>query len=130
MKLLKSKKNSVPQVIVSLLGLILLLIGIYGGARTIVNMKFFEKYPTTGIYSMYGYMEREEDCEYPMTYSTPDGKNRPATDEEKEAEMKQKEICLSRVTSSRANARVNDVSMSLLFVLLGAGVLLSKKYFA
>lgn len=129
MKLLPSKKQSVASVIVSLLGLILLLIGTYGAVRTMVNMKFFDKYPTTGIYNMYGYEEREEDCEYPMTYTTPEGQPREKTDEERDAELKQKEICLSRVAASRENTQVNDVSLSLLFLFLGGGVLLTKKYF-
>jgi hypothetical protein len=119
---------------VTFIGVVLLLIGIYATVRTAVNLVAFEKYPSTGVLTlnfsgMPAYMQREQDCFYPMTYTTPNGAPRAATADEKENEKKQQEICLSGVADARENAKVNDISQALLFLVLGAGVLISRRIF-
>lgn len=114
---------------VSVLALIFVLLGVYGSIRTTLNFYLFEKYPSGGVLSFNNYYgEREEDCAYPMTYYGMEGKPREATaDEEKMAE-EQKEICLSRVAKSRETAQVNDISVSLFYLFLGAGIFIGKRF--
>ncbi len=123
-----SKENKLSY-LVSVLALIFLLLGIYGSVRTALNFYLFEKYPSGGVFSFNNYYgEREEDCAYPMTYYGMEGKPRPATTDEEKAAIEQKELCLSRVTKSREQAKVNDVSISLLYLFLGAGIFIGKRY--
>lgn len=132
--------SSRPNAWVTLIGLVLTLIGIYGSARTVVNLVAFPKYPTAGVltFNFMGsgmYYPREEDCmmqvgmdivPYPgetaLTLSAEDKSLR------KEQEKKQQEICLSGVVVAREQAKVNDMSQSLLFLFLGGGVLVARKY--
>lgn len=119
----------------TLLAVVLLLTGIYASIRTAINFVAFDKYPSTGVlsFSFWGpsYGMREQDCNYPMMYWTSDGKTtRPPTKEEKEQENKQKEICLDGVREARESAKVNDISASVLFLALGAGLLRTRRYFA
>lgn len=124
----KSSENKISY-FVSVLALIFLLLGIYGSVRTILNFKLFEKYPNGGVLSFNNYFgEREEDCSYPMPYFTMEGQARPATPEEEKMAAEQKELCLSRVAKSRETAKVNDISISLLYLFLGAGIFVGKRY--
>jgi hypothetical protein len=121
-----------------LIGLVLVLMGLYGTGRTVVNMTMFDKYPSTGVYSfsffggqqMPMYTQREQDCLYPLTYYKPDGTIRTGTKEEIERDTAQQQICVSGVTETRNTAKVNDVSQSLLYLILGAGILVCRKLFA
>lgn len=131
-------QQSKTNAFISLLGLLLLLLGIYASVRTGINFVFFEKYPTTGVLSIgsafFGAMPspREEDClmNYPQTYFDNEGQPRPATSEEKEREEQQKKACISGVEQAREVAKINDISHSLLFLFLGAGVLIGRRYFS
>ena len=133
MKDTKSKTNS----FISLVGLLLLLVGIYMGVRTGTNLVFFKKYPTSGVMptlTLFGggmpYSQREEDCAmYPQTYFKPDGQARTATTDEKLAEERSRKSCISGIEQNRETAKVNDISSSLLFVFLGVGVLVGKRFF-
>ncbi len=114
---------------VSVLALIFLLLGIYGSVRTALNFYLFEKYPSGGVLSFNNYYgEREEDCAYPMTYYSIEGQTRPATADEEKMAGEQKELCLSRVAKSRETAKVNDISVSLFYLFLGAGIFVGKRY--
>lgn len=122
------KENKLSY-LVSVLALIFLLLGIYGSVRTALNFYLFEKYPSGGVFSFNNYYsEREEDCAYPMTYYGMEGEPRPATSDEERMAAEQKELCLSRVAKSREQAKVNDVSVSLLYLFLGAGIFIGKRY--
>ncbi|MBI5412759.1 hypothetical protein HZA42_00225 [Candidatus Peregrinibacteria bacterium] len=100
-------------------------------------MTMFDKYPATGIYSfsLFGsscqqpmYQQREQDCLYPITYYKQDGITiRPGTEEEIKRDTAQQQLCVSGVTEARGNAKVNDISQSLLYLILGAGILVSRK---
>lgn len=122
---------------ISLIGLLMLLFGIYSSARTIINLTFYDKYPTIGVGSMMSvfgmpsFGPREEDCNNSMSmpYYRSDGEPRKATEEEKKMEEQQKKMCVESVAYARKSAKVNDIGTSALFVFLGAGVLIGKKYF-
>jgi len=134
----KEIKQSKTNAFISLLGLLLLLLGIYMSVRTGINLTFFKKYPTTGVLSIgsafFGgmpYSQREEDCmmSYPQTYFDDKGQPRPATNDDKRMEEQQKKYCISGVEQAREASKINDISSSLLFVFLGMGVLIGKRYF-
>lgn len=116
-------------------GVLLLLIGIYAFSRTIINMVAFPKYPNTGVLSMNfsgapPYSQREEDCIYSRLYYKDDGQTtRPPTVEEKAQDTTDEKKCLSSVAEGRETAKVNDISQSTLFLFLGIGVLLFRKFF-
>lgn len=117
------------------IGLMLVLIGLYASARTGVNLFAFEKYPQGGVLSFsFGgmpapYFQQEKDCGYPMTYFDNAGKVRQGTPEEKSNEKMQKQQCIDSVIEARNQAKINDISQSLLFLFLGVGVLVTRKIF-
>ncbi|HEY4512072.1 MAG TPA: hypothetical protein VJH63_00215 [Candidatus Paceibacterota bacterium] len=144
------------------IGVVLLLFGIYGLARTCINIFAFEKYPQEGVYPPFPFFQsaaqipyyagREEDCianyvYYPTPYlsypglphdivNSPDAPPLPSAEELKKNEElvkiqneMQKQNCLSGIKEAREKARVNDLSQSVLFLFLGAGVLIARRIF-
>jgi hypothetical protein len=129
------------------IAVILLLAGIYGVARTSINLVAFEKYPQEGVYpplpffqgGMYPtpYYGREGDCiaNNSIIYPVYDSMGKPVKQtEEEKAEARrimeiQKENCLAGVKESRDKAKINDISQSLLLLFLGSGVLAARKIF-
>ncbi len=101
---------------VSFIGLILVLLGIYGSVRTAVNMAVFPKYPTAGVYyfNLLG----------SYAYTPPPDPNKEISAENKE---KQVQACLAGIQGDRQQAKVNDISQSLLLLFLGVGTLLARK---
>ena len=101
-------------------------------------MTAFDKYPSVGVYSFsfFGgsqsmmYTQREQDCLYPLAYYNPDGTIRAGTKDEIARDTAQQQICVSGVTEARNIAKVNDISQSLLYLILGAGILVSRRLFA
>ena len=117
------------------IGVLLLLIGIYALSRTIINIVAFPKYPTTGVISINfsgvsPYTQKEGDCTYLRMYYKDDNKTtRLPTEEEKAQENLEIKNCLASVTEVRDEAKVNDISQSTLFLFLGIGILLFRKFF-
>lgn len=127
-KVTPTKDNKLSY-LVSVLALIFLLLGIYGSVRTTLNFYLFDKYPSGGVLSFHNYYgEREEDCAYPLTYYGLEGQPREASEDEQKLATEQKEICLLRVAKAREQAKVNDISISLLYLFLGAGIFVGKRY--
>lgn len=120
---------------ITFIGLMLVLLGLYGSARTAVNLVAFDKYPLGGVLSFNignmpaPYFQQEKDCNYPQTYYDNNGKIRSAAPEEKVNEQVQKQQCLDSVKETRNQAKINDISQSLLFLFLGIGVLATRKIF-
>lgn len=118
---------------VSFLAVLFLLLGVYVGLRTGLNILTMKKYPTVGVLSGVNpffppYVQREEDCYYPTPYFSLDGKSRPPTPEEKKMEEDQKKRCIDSVQAARDLAKTNDINTSVLFLFLGAGLLVSKRF--
>lgn len=117
------------------IAVILVLLGLYAGVRTAVNIAFIDKYPAGGVipiyFGTYGPLyQREEDCTYTRLYYKDDGHTtRPATEEEKAQEAQDTKNCLNGVREARVSAKVNDISTSLLFLFLGLGTLAAYKIF-
>lgn len=122
---------------VSFIGLLLLLIGIYATVRTAINLAVFEKYPLGGALSInfsggpafYG--PREEDCLLmpPAPYLYEEGNSLSSSEEAmvKQKEKEQQQSCINSAKEARDQAKVNDISQSLLFLFLGAGVLITRR---
>lgn len=133
MSILKSKLTENKfSYFVGVLALVFLLLGVFGSVRTLTNVYLFEKYPNGGVLSFNNnFMQREEDCQSysgVMSYFDDKGQARSATEDEKKMAEDQKQICLSSVAKSRENAKVNDISISLFYLFLGAGIFIGKKY--
>ncbi len=147
---MKNQNDRKPNAWITLIGFVLLLIGLYSSIRTAVNLIVFPKYPTVSVLSFGSagfYGPREEDC---MIYPPPFTDEIVATGntsinvgletiEEKKQLMEQKkmmedqakkqqEACISGAVQMREQTKVNDISQSLLFLFLGGGVLLVRKY--
>lgn len=112
-------------------GVVLFLVGLYLAGRTAVNFLLFTRYPTSGVFpintgSPVSY-QKEEDCDFSYYPQNPD---RLLTDEEfAKEQMAQNELCLASVREGRNQAKANDISQSLFFLFLGAGILASRKTF-
>lgn len=120
---------------VTFIGVVLLLLGIYGSVRTVINMYAFDKYPQGGVLALNlsgqpPYYQKETDCSYPTSpvYDSV-GKPIPITAEQEKMDAQNKINCLASVKDAREQAKVNDISQSLLFLFLGVGVLVSRRFF-
>jgi len=134
---MKNQNDKKPNVWITLIGFILLLVGIYGSVRTAVNIVALPKYPSISVFTL-GFMggfygPREEDCVSMPFYGIDTiNSGKSLTDEEKknmkEQEKKQQESCISAAVQTRYQTKVNDISQSVLFLFLGGGVLLVRRY--
>lgn len=130
------------------IGVLLLLVGLYGSFTTLVNILAFEKYPQHSIFSLsgnggeYGSPQSEADCTASYYYQAPtyyEGDSNvmrePTPQEVKdeaayEARLKgDEQNCISRVELSRKETMVTDISQSAIFLLLAFGVLVYGRTF-
>lgn len=128
------------------LGLVLLILGIYGSLKTTVNLVAFDAYPQEGVFPFsqaeYDPMSREQDCVVNYSYTPPiyyeaDGftmrQAEPAEQEYDETYRKQQELqaqnCVSGVQDARKAALVDDISKSAIFILLAVLVLAYARIF-
>lgn len=117
----------------TVIGMILLLVGIYASLRLGINLVAFDKYPQEGVISLNfagaPYFQKEQDCSYPAVYFE-DGTSaeRPATEGEMKRDAENQRTCLQSVADARETAKKNDISQALLFLFMGAGLLLSRRF--
>lgn len=137
---MEKKAEHKANVWVTLIGLLLFLVGIFGSVRTVINLTVFDKYPTNGVISLTFFPSypgpREEDClmmsNYPL-YPSVDGVKLSESEkkEMKKQQNDQQKSCLSGVIATREQTKVNDISASLLSLFLGGAILsLRKKLFS
>ena len=122
---------------VNIIGFIILLLGIYGIARTSINLMAFDKYPFGGIfpslpiglvYQSQPYYQTETSCIYEQVYYAPDNITpREQTETEKRVAKSTETNCINGIKEQRDIAKINDISNSLLFFIIGIGVLGYKK---
>jgi hypothetical protein len=114
-----------------LVGLLLVLIGVYSGSRTAINTLALSQYPTTGVLSFlpcsYSYPQRESDCAPTGDYYDDEGNLRKPTELERANDEAYKRTCLARIAETRAETRANDINTSIFFLFIGAGVLIVRK---
>lgn len=138
------KSDNKPNAWITFIGFLLLLTGVYASMRTAINFAVFPKYPTVSVLSfgmstIYG--PREEDCivypppftdEITISSETSVMESKQIVEEKKkmaeDQAKKQQEACISATVQARNQTKVNDISQSLLFLFLGGGVLLVRKY--
>lgn len=117
------------------IGVVLLLLGVYGSVRTAINIYAFDKYPQGGVLSINlsgqpPYYQKETDCNYPPTPSyAPDGKMIPPSVEQAKIDAQNKANCLASVKDAREQAKINDIAQSALFLFLGLGILVSHRFY-
>ena len=151
-----------------LIGILLVLAGLYGSVRTAVNLLLFPKYPSTGAFTLnfsgvafYG--PREEDCEMSYFGSSeisivpdaeseilrevsiapdaesetlsqvsipPEAKTEIPGEETKNINNQERmmQSCLKGVSETRQQVKINDISQSVMFLVLGGGILATRKY--
>jgi hypothetical protein len=138
--------NQTNRPILSFIGVVLLLLGLYGAFRTLVNLIAFERYPQEAVFSLSSfqsdYTQREEDCATTYAYSLPiyyqsdNVTPRKATAEEAKSDAayaaqqeQNKENCVTGLQEIRKAAMVSDISHSIIFLLLALGVLFHNRIF-
>lgn len=113
------------------IGLVFLLIGMYGMVRTAINFLVLPKYPTAGVLSfdVFGsnpnveFAQKETDCFYPRAFYDDAGTTRDPNENELTQVIREQDHCVANIDETRANTKVNDISVSAFFLTLGAGVL-------
>lgn len=130
------KEHSAAYNWVTVLGVFMLLIGVFATARTAANMYLFtDRYPQSGVLSFsFGgpqlYYQRESDCNYPPTLSYgPDGKPAPVSAEQNKIDAQNKANCLAGVKDNREQTKISDIATAIMFLFVGAGLLVMRRYF-
>lgn len=114
----------------------MILIGMFAAGRTIVNIALFPHlYPQSGVLAIniggqQPYYQRETDCNYPPTLSyDPSGKVAAPNPEQTKIDVQNKQNCLAGVTDTREQTKVNDIATSVLFLFVGFGLLVTRRFF-
>lgn len=109
------QKNNAMQI----LGAILIIAGFYGLTLSIVNTVAFSKYPTEGVYSINikgsPDEKREEDCRIIEDLNQIDN----LTEEKKEAQKSNLDICWGGVSQERIKVKILDYTQSAVLFILG-----------
>jgi hypothetical protein len=124
-----ARKTAIDKLIL-FTGIVFVLLGLYAIFRVGLNYLVYpDKYPTGGIFGGY-YGQREEDCLLQPSgpYFDAKGQSRPVSNEEKQLASQNQARCLSGVTESRKSAKINDLSSIGFYLLIGLGILASKKW--
>lgn len=107
--------------LLSAIGMVLIIIGLFNAAHYIVGVTAYDKYPL-------GYGP-ESRCEYMPKPALLEGQTQP-TQSDKETEQKAKEDCLKTVETERQNKKVDDLEKSITFTSIGLLVFGAHFYFA
>jgi hypothetical protein len=123
------RKTAIDKLIL-FTGLIFVLLGIYAIFRVSLNFFIYpDEYPTLGIFGGY-YGQREEDCfpQFETQYLDAKGIARPMTADEKLQTEASQARCIQGVKKARQAAKINDLSSIGFYLLIGLGILASKKW--
>ncbi len=114
----------------------MLLIGVFAAIRTVANIYVFPTaYPQAGALALslggqQPYYQKESDCNYPPTPSyDPAGKMIAPSAEQTKIDGQNKANCLAGVKDSREQAKVNDIATSAMFLFVGFGLLVMRRFF-
>ncbi len=118
----------------SLLGVLLLLVGVYTILRVGINEAAFDKYPQGGVYPINfsgnaPIFQRESDCTYAQTYYDNNGNLRQPNTQEKKMSAQDKKRCLDGVADTRRTSEANDLSAAGFFLFVGAAFLLIRRHY-
>jgi hypothetical protein len=106
--------------LLSAVGMILIIIGLFNSVHYIVGITAYDKYPL-------GY-EGGSRCEYGPKPVVLEGNTEGVSDVE--AEKKAKEECLKSIETERQNKKVDDLEKSITFTIIGLLVFGGHFYFA
>lgn len=118
-------------------GVIFLLLGLFMSAAILFNLTQLPAYPVSGVWpsalslnSNMPYPSRPEDCTYTQTYYGNDsGSTRQPTPEEQTANQQNQQTCLDSLSYNRQTALRQDVSIAIVFTVLGMGLLLTMPFY-
>lgn len=128
-------KKSKLYDIVFIVGVFCIVIGLYTSFRLLINLFAYKEYPTTGVLPImpgtYIYTQTESDCQLMSTQVIFDiyGQPRKATDIEIKQLEEQTRSCLLSITTSREQAKTNDINLVTFFLFTGASLLVVKRFF-
>ena len=117
----------------SFLGILFFLIGAYAALHVAYNLTL-QQYPQSGVLTintsgMAPSFQRESDCTYSQIYYSEDGQTtRPPTDAEKRQSQMDTERCLRGIAETRREVMNQDIGVSALFLFVGAGLLLNRRF--
>lgn len=130
------KEHSAAFNWVTFLGVFMVLIGLFATVRTVANIYLFPaQYPQAGVlaFSIGGqqpYYQKETDCNYPPTLSYgPDGKPEAPNPEQAKIDTQNKANCLAGVKDNREQAKISDIATAIMFLFVGAGLLVMRRFF-
>lgn len=118
-------------------GVIFLLMGLFMSAAILFNLTQLPAYPVAGVWpaalslnSNVPYPQRPEDCTYTQTYYSNDGVGtRQPSAEEQAANQQNQQTCLDSLSFNRQTALRQDVSIAVVFMVLGMGLLLTMPFY-
>lgn len=115
-------------------GAVLLVAGIYGGIRTIINFAAFDKYPVgsvlpLGDVNIFGALsyQNETECYYTPTFTDSQDNPRQATEAEVSQAKTDESRCLDQVAAARQKAKVDDSTKSVLLIGLGLALIKGRR---
>lgn len=115
------------------IGIFILLIGIYAAVHTAINFAL-PNYPQSGVLAINTSgspfnIQRVSDCNYARLYYEPDGiiLRQPTATEKKQDKM-DKDRCLAGITELVQEVKMADISVSVLFLFVGLGLLFSTRF--
>ncbi|MFN4212957.1 MAG: hypothetical protein ACK4FL_03295 [Microgenomates group bacterium] len=94
------------------------------------NVFLKEKYPLSSVFLNIPYYQTEEDCYQQFNYPlyTEKGQPREPNTYEKKLQNESIKNCLNKVKKQREENRINDIWLTLFFLILGGGIHLTKKF--
>jgi len=128
------KKNNLSvNKIINFIGYLFLILGFFALVKISFNFIYYKEYPLTPLLPLnpFAYYQTEEDCRIQFNYPYYDdkGKARTPSKEEKEFQEKSIENCVKKVKRDRENNKINDIWTAILFLALGGGINLTKKWY-
>lgn len=120
--------------IINFIGYLFLLIGIYALIKTSYNFIYLKNnYPITPVigFNPFGYYQTEEDCYQQFNYPLYDEKGQPREANSFEKKLQQENIknCLNKIKRQKEENKINDIWTTLFFLILGAGIHLTKRFY-
>jgi hypothetical protein len=128
------KKNNLSvNKIINFIGYFFLILGFFALVKISFNFIYYKEYPLTPVlpFNPFTYYQTEEDCknQFNYPYYNEKGEIRPPSNDEKKIQEKNLESCLKKVKQDRENNKINDIWTAILFLILGGGINLTKKWY-
>ncbi len=122
------------KALINFVGWLLVLAGIYAALKTSFNVMYYKgKYPVDPIIGISSvYPKNEEDCYETSLIGFPENEIGISKSQREQAEKRRErlfKICMARVKKAREEAKIKDIWTSFLFLFIGSGILLTKRFY-